>query len=286
MTLYISDMKLFKIILSFLLINPLIGLADITWDDFAKNITFLDTTGGDISKDTVESFVKSDVDANTAFEDFKEEITNAAEQTKLLGKTLESTVQENIEELLRTNNGQILLEKISTLLKDRKINFCWCTGGISADTVNFKIFLDPFDLYSATDFFLISGATEKEAKPEVYFFHEFVHLYHSLEIAKFNAMYTSCKANFMAFKEHFPDENDLDIEELETITGIPSSLSRETAILCENSYRQEKGSILRLNLLDGKNETLPTDVKTNTDLKREIERAKAYYLSPLSKPQG
>ena len=175
-----------------------------------KNITFLDTTGGDISNDTVESFVKSDVDANTAFEDFKKEIKDVAEQTKLLGKTLESTVQENIRKLLSTHNGQILLERISTLLRGQKINFCWCTGGISADTVNFKFFLDPFDLYSATDFFLISGATEKDARPEVYFFHEFVHLYHSLETAKFNAMYTRYKANLMAFKEHFPDESDLD----------------------------------------------------------------------------
>ncbi len=282
-------MKLFKIILSFLLINPLTGLADITWDDFAKNITFLNTTGGDISKDTVESFVKSDVDANTAFEGFKKEIKDVAEQTKLLGKTLESTVQENIEELLRTNNGQILLEKISTLLKDRKINFSWYADGVSIDGLEFSI--DPFDLYSATDFYLIDEKVEEDARPDVYFFHELVHLYHYLteEEKKEEEKKTNHSLpedlDESKFKEHFPNEDDngsliLDFEELETITGIPSFLSGKTAILCENSYRQEKRLTLRLNLLDSANEPLPTNAKVNADLKIKIEEAKTHYFHP------
>ena len=122
MTLYVSDMKLFEIIISFLLINPLIGLADITWEDFEKNITFLDTTGGDISNDTVATFVARDVDANAAFEDFKEEITDTTKQAELLRKTLANTVRENIKELLMTHNGQILLEEINDELNKKNKN--------------------------------------------------------------------------------------------------------------------------------------------------------------------
>jgi len=286
-------MKLFKVILLFLSIYPLIGLADITWEVFKENISFIPDPN-----DTVFAFIARDDDANEASEKFKTEIGNEAMYIELLKKTLESTVQENIEKLLSTNNGRTLLEKINDELNKKnaeitkrnatqkekeglkKINFRWCTDGVSADTVSLKVFLDPFDLYSATDFYLINDTIEKETRPDAYFFHELVHLYHALEGTKFTDLYEKQKSKLVKFKEHFPDDSnkDLDSEELETITVIPSSMNGEGAIICENSYRQEKNLQLRLNILDGNKEELPTNAQINTDLKEKIEEAKAQYL--------
>lgn len=129
---------------------------------------------------------------------------------------------------------------------DRKINFSWYADGISIDGLKFSI--DPFDLYSATDFYLIDGSIEKDTRPEVYFFHELVHLYHYLTKKEDVRKTPSLPENLESeFKEHFPNEDDdghliLDFEELKTITGLPVSEEEKNIkqILCENSYRAEK----------------------------------------------
>lgn len=265
-------MKLIKINLLFLLLHPIIGQADISWESFSENIIFYTP-----QEETVAIFLQKSNQPNTTIAAFKEEVGDAM-LNEVCQKTLLNIVKENIIKILETYNGQILFEKISTLLKQyQKIRFSSSADGVSINQLDFN--LDPFHLYSSTDFYLIDGTIEHTSRPDVYFFHEFVHLYHYLadeftSEETTNTFYSELESEF---KEHFPGEDAdggsiLDFEELKTITGIPFSDEEKIgkSILCENSYRQEKGFLLRLNLLDG----------NAKNLKTEIFKAKNFYLRP------
>lgn len=147
------------------------------------------------------------------------------------------------------------------------------------------IWLNLVHLYTATDFVVynrdftstkIDGpvpAKEGVARPDVYIFHELLHLMHALTD---KVMYDNLSVgiltadidldgfgkllrDFFPLASQFDSENSLrdpvDYEELRTILGLPLVVSRdkprnEEHPISENSYRMEKGYPLRMNLLD------------------------------------
>ena len=106
---------------------------------------------------------------------------------------------------------------------------------------------------------------EKTPRPDIYIFHELLHFKHCLEnelsydvLSQKETKYYLRNSRYYEAKEisklikSFPNANDYDVdyEEMRTIIGIPENES----IICENSYRYEKGYPLRINLLDGAKE--------------------------------
>ncbi|MGX8716648.1 MAG: hypothetical protein ACSW8C_01505 [bacterium] len=89
------------------------------------------------------------------------------------------------------------------------------------------------------------------------------------------------KKNFELLKKHFPpviSENVINLEEMRTIIGSPYPIGDyDDLIICENSYRFEKGFLFRLNLLDG------DDKKQKCPYFRQLETLieynSRYYLS-------
>lgn len=254
---------------------------NITWTDFERHITYENG-----AEESIGIFLKSKAD-----DEIQEKLTKLTsqekedmqideteyKQAKFIRKSITNIVKENIEILLDTYNGQTLLAEIIKLLqeKDEKITFCFCIDGIQVNNLNFSI--DPFDLYSSTNFYLRGGSIEKRALPDVYFFHELCHIYHYLlnddiftKLGNGNLLEDYHSSEFPLpekeeeekktniFRYHFPSTipQKTDYEEMRTILGIPSKRPIDDRIwkdlICENSYRQEKGYKLRINLLDGR----------------------------------
>ncbi len=90
------------------------------------------------------------------------------------------------------------------------------------------------------------------------------------------------KKNFELLKEHFPPvtlDQEINLEEMRTIIGSPYPIGGyKDLIICENSYRLEKGFPLRLNLLDSDDKNQKCSYFRQ--LETLIEYNSRYYLCP------
>ena len=187
---------------------------------------------------------------------------------------LENIISACVGYILETKNGKYLILKLLHLLKSKgeKIHFQRVVPGDGITTCSCHVSVDLSHLFTATDFYInniistkksTAVQIEKTKHPDVYIFHELLHVLHHLENSVlYNLLADGTKTALIpdfslkeenALKQYFPTSSGIgpriDYEEYRTILG--KLLTTEyNNIICENSYRLERKLPLRLNLLD------------------------------------
>lgn len=217
-----------------------------------------------------------DIDKNKDKIDLDDEIKTYLSMTPK--NCLRELVEKNLRTILETRSGKYLILRLIHLLNRKKesaapvfVSFQRVEFGSGVLQLKGKISIDLEHLLTSTDFFILNEAgngtkKEGEPRPDVYIFHELLHVYHYCsDQHEFNKLSIGRKKESLVYKvlddeavlsRCFPndlDEDKVDYEEMRTIVGVPYK-ENEAIIICENSYRLEKGIPLRINLLDGATE--------------------------------
>lgn len=173
-------------------------------------------------------------------------------------------------DILKTKNGKFLFLKLLYHLKKRERQGNRVLISFQRDDATLQngnqIHVKISDLLSSTDFCIGQGpklfcVKEKRILPDIYIFHELVHLLHWLEdentqLLLSNGINNLCqdiegmdKASLaQCFPPAIRNNFIIDYEEMRTIIGFPYTPNK--IIICENSYRQERRLAPRINLLD------------------------------------
>lgn len=213
--------------------------------------------------------------------------------------SFENLIKKYILEILSTNSGRILICSLLHLMmnKGEKITFKIVNDGDGISINTEKIYIDLSHLFSSTGFYVCDASgrivAETAVRPDVYLFHELLHYKHYLEddimhgeLSRGIINIGICKFNkdLSDFGEDFPRSiirleakeseiaDDVDYEEMRTIIGVP--FEKDSMIICENSYRYEKGYKARYNLLDAESE--PVSTKNHKKITTIINNLKSY----------
>lgn len=203
----------------------------------------------------------------------------------------EMVIKEYISKIISTDSGKFLICSLLHLMYNNKsmITFKVVNDGKGITTNGGVISIDLSHFFSSTDFYICAKngliCKENQILPDVYLFHELLHYKHYLEDRKkyeeldkgiFSSDMDKFNEKLKDLCIDFPGGEDrlyVDYEEMRTIIGVP--FEQEDRIICENSYRREKGYPSRYNLLDAGSET--ASKKNLNKIYNLIEKASEVY---------
>ena len=223
---------------------------------------------------------------------------------------LKSTIQEYIELILSTNSGKLLICSLLSLMEQKKGHILFQLAekneGITYEPFKkdedddeenklnennavIKLDLDP--LLSSTDFYIYNPGefrlkVETKILPDVYLFHELLHYKHALEDkTTYDALNEGVIPEKFSYhsdiistlSKDFPGNDDInvDYEDMRTIIGFPFNNKECRYIVCENSYRFERGLPDRMNLLDASKQKASLD--NLEKIQQLVEESKSYF---------